>query len=83
MPRPRGQLEVPTNFDKLSKNVRILKIRPLEAKLWEIRHFAPILTAVTLNYERHERHVTSVKYARSEVRAVAAVSRKNAVILER
>ena len=37
MPRPPAELELQTNFNAISKNVKILKIGPVEQKLWKIR----------------------------------------------
>ena len=34
VPRPPAQLEVPMNFDAISKNVKILQFGPVEPKLW-------------------------------------------------
>ena len=37
MPRPPAELELQTNFNAIFKNVKILKIGPVEQKLWKIR----------------------------------------------
>ena len=37
MPRPPAELELQTNFNAISKNVKILKIGPVEQKLLKIR----------------------------------------------
>ena len=37
MPRPSAELELQTNFNAISKNVKILQIGPVEPKLWKIR----------------------------------------------
>ena len=38
MLRSSTKQKLPTNFDAISKNVKILKIGPVEPKLWKIRH---------------------------------------------
>ena len=40
MLRSSTKLKLPTNFDAISKNVKILKIGPVEPKLWKIREMA-------------------------------------------
>ena len=40
MPRPSAELEVPTNFDAISKNVKSLQIGPVEPKLWKFCEIA-------------------------------------------
>ena len=37
MPRPPAELELQTNFYAISKNVKFLKIGPVEQKLWKFR----------------------------------------------
>ena len=40
MPRPPAELELQTNFNAISKNVKILKIGPVKRKLWKICQIA-------------------------------------------
>ena len=40
MLRSSTKLKLPTNFDAISKNVKILKIGPVEPKLWKICQIA-------------------------------------------
>ena len=35
VPRPSAELDVPTNFDAISKNVKIVQIGPVGPKLWK------------------------------------------------
>ena len=42
MLRSLAKLELQTNFDAISKNVKILKIGPVELKLWKIREMTVV-----------------------------------------
>ena len=42
MPRPPAKLKLQTNFNAIFKNAKILKIGPIEQKLWKIRQIVGV-----------------------------------------